>query len=419
MTFAHTSSMRAEIISVGTELLLGQIVDTNAALLGSVLPEWGIWCTHRQTLGDNRERLADAIRLALSRSEIVFLIGGLGPTQDDLTRFALADALEDDLVEDDVEVEKLREVFAVRKLRWTESQLRQALRPEGSRFIDNPVGSASGILAQTPHHLVACLPGPPHEFREMLFGPVKEVLSSAFPSQEVLVSRVLRVAGVGEATVEERLTDLMNGENPTVAPYAGLGEVKLRLSARANSQEGAKALLDPLEQTIRERLHTHVFGVDETTLESAVIHHLVATGATLAVCESCTGGMLGGRITKVPGSSGVFMGGLLTYSNGSKVSLAEVPEATLAEFGAVSSETACAMALGAQRRLGATYGLSITGIAGPGGGTPEKPVGLVYIGLATPHGVEAREYRFRLRREQVREASVQCALTLLWLELQK
>lgn len=401
--------MTAEIVSVGTELLMGQIADTNAQALGRVLPELGIAHHCRQTVGDNLSRLTEALRLALSRSDIVFTIGGLGPTEDDLTRDGIAAALGVRLVHDPSIEAGIRRIFDDRRFTWTESQARQAMRPECAEAIENPNGTAPGLICRLDGKVVIALPGPKGEFVPML-DRVRILLGTG---ESVIHSRILRVAGMGESAVEERIRGELSGTNPSVAPYAKPGEVHLRLTAGAADTAAANALLDPLETRIREALGDAVFGVDDQTLESVVLEMLRARGETLAVAESCTGGGLGARLTSVAGASDVFLGGVISYANSAKTDLLGVPEAVLEASGAVSPECALAMASGARRALSASWGVSITGIAGPGGGTPEKPVGLVYIGVEGPEQAKAHEFKFRGTREDIRGRSTQLALTLL------
>lgn len=404
--------MNAEIVSVGTEILLGQIVDTNAQAVGLLLAELGIGHTHRQTVGDNLGRLTEALRLALSRSDIVFTIGGLGPTEDDLTRDGIAAALDDPLVVDETLEERLKAMFAQRKLAWVDSQLRQATRPSCAEPIDNPNGTAPGLVCRKGGKTVFALPGPKNEFVPMLRGPVREELVR-LAGGRVIHSRIVRVCGLGEALVEEKIRHLLSSEDPTVAPYAKPGEVHLRVTSRASSVEEAEARIGPMVNRICDALGHAVFGYDETTLEAAVLECLRIGGRTLAVAESCTGGGLGERLTSVAGASSVFLGGFVTYSNEAKASLLGVSVSTLKEEGAVSAKCAEEMAIGAKARLAADYGVSITGIAGPNGGTAEKPVGLVYVAVAGPDGCVVEEHRFRGIREDIRRRATQAALVLL------
>ncbi|MBX3118518.1 MAG: competence/damage-inducible protein A [Fimbriimonadaceae bacterium] len=410
--------MTAEIVSVGTEILMGQIVDTNAQHLGQLLPEFGIVHRYRQTVGDNAERLAEALKLALSRADIVFTIGGLGPTEDDLTRDGIAAALQEELILDKVLEERLRKLFALRNLPWMETQIRQAMLPPSAEPIKNPNGTAPGLICQKDGKIVIALPGPRGEFVPMVDGPVHEFLTS-LAADEVIRSRFLKVVGMGESIVEDRLRDLMSVDNPSVAPYAKPGEVHLRLTAKASNKVEADMMLRPLEAEIRSRIGDAIFGKGNQTLEEVILELLRKAKQTLSVAESCTGGGLGSRLTNVPGSSDVFVGGIISYANEVKTSHLDVHPAMLSEGGpgAVSAECAEAMAQGAAKNLKTDWSLSITGIAGPGGATPGKPVGLVYIGLQSPRGVQVEEHRFRGDRSSVRERSVLSALSLLWREL--
>lgn len=405
--------MTAEIVSVGTELLMGQIADTNAQHLGSLLPELGISHHCRQTVGDNHVRLVAALRLALSRSDVVFTIGGLGPTQDDLTREGIAGALGLSLERDEAIAEKLRKLFALRNLPWSESQLRQAMVPRGATPVENPNGSAPGLICEQDGKIVIALPGPKGEFVPMVEGPIRAFLAERSTGQ-VIHSRLLKVCALGESAVEDRIRALMAGENPTLAPYAKPGEVHLRMTARATSVEAADRMLDPLEAEVRGALGWTVFGADAQTLESVCLDRLADRGLTLATAESVTGGGVGARITDVPGASRVFRGGIVAYDVDAKTKLLGVPPDLLAEFGPVSRECAEAMAAGARSALGADVSIALTGNAGPTADSDGKPVGLVYVALATPGRTYIEEHRFRSTREVTRRRAGQVALTLLY-----
>lgn len=404
--------MNAEIVSVGTELLLGDTVDTNAATLGGLFAELGISHTHRQTVGDNLTRLTEALKLALSRADIVVTIGGLGPTEDDLTRDGIANAFSVPLVVDESVVEHLKHLFSARGFAWTERQLRQAKRPECARPIENPYGTAPGLIAELGGKTIIAMPGPPREFGPMAAGPVREHLRQ-LAGAGVIESKVLRVCGLGESVVEEKLGGLVRSASPTVAPYAKNTEVHLRVTAHAATAVEAHRQIEPMVEQIRHILGHAVYGEGEATLESVVLDLLRAQSQTLSVAESCSGGLLGGRLTRVAGSSDVFNGGAITYSNELKMRLLRVSERTLAECGAVSEPCAVEMAEGAREHLGSDWALSVTGIAGPGGGSDEKPVGLVYIGVAGPGESRAYKQSFGGGREAIRERSVQMALVLL------
>lgn len=404
--------MTAEIVSVGTELLLGQIVDTNAAYLGRALSEVGIAVYRRTTVGDNRQRLRSALEQALASADVVFTIGGLGPTMDDITRDVLSEVTGVPLVFSEEIAAQLRAFFEKRGRPLLDSQLRQAYVPASGRALPNPNGTAPGLLFDIPPKLAIALPGPPGEFIPILDNEVMPLLR-AKTGGTTIRSRVVRVCGMGEAMVEDRVKDLMTGENPTVAPYAKTSEVHLRVTARAGSREEAEALIRPVVEEIERRLGSHVYAYDDEPLEGAVVRLLKERRRTLAVAESCTGGTLAGRITDIPGSSEVFLGGVVAYSNEAKAALVGVDRGMIAEHGAVSEPVAKALATGARTRFGADFGIGITGIAGPGGGTPEKPVGLVWIALADESGVEAVGHHFLGIRADIRNRSVQAALTML------
>jgi len=402
--------MVAEIVSVGTEILLGQIADTNAQLLGTVLPEYGISHLHRQTVGDNLSRLEQALRLALSRSDLVFTIGGLGPTGDDLTRDGVAAALEDEMVYDPVVEEKLRKMFALRNLPWVDSQCRQAFRPASASLIDNPNGTAPGLHCEKGGKHVILMPGPRGEFGPMLQGPVREILQH-LAGDEVIVSRILKVCGLGESIVEDRVRRLLANPNPSVAPYAKLGEVHLRVTAKAANREEAEALLAPTIAAIKAELGDAVFGEGEDTLESSIVALLKERGKTVAVAESITGGGVGARLTSIPGASAVVRGGVIAYQSEVKQKLLNVDDAAAKD--PVSAHCAEQMAQGARAALNADFAVSLTGNAGPDVDAGGKPVGLVYVCVASPSRTTTEEYRYRATRADIRRRAEQAALNLL------
>lgn len=404
--------MRAEVISVGTELLLGQTVDTNSAYIGVVLAELGVDHTHRQTVGDNFDRLVSAIELALSRAEIVITIGGLGPTQDDLTRDGIASALNDKLIRDESTVEHLKNEYGRRGLKLVESQFRQADRPTCGKPIPNSNGTAPGLICTKESKYVIALPGPPRELIPMLDGPVREFILSLNPGQQ-LFSRTLRVAGIGEGTLCEILADLMDGAKTTLSPYAKTGEVHLRASTKAGSQSEANVRLDAVEMEVRSRIGDKLYAVGDESLEEWIVSKLTQRSETVSTAESCTGGLLAGRFTSVNGSSAVFETGFVTYSASAKEKLVGVSPESIAKFGTVSLQVAQELAIGARTRSGATYGIGITGVAGaePLIEPPEpKPSGLVYIGITTPTQTIVHTLHYRGSRELIRERAVIAAL---------
>lgn len=410
--------MVGEIVAVGTELLLGQILNTDARYLAQVLARLGIDVYYQTVVGDNRDRLAQTLRQALGRSDLVITCGGLGPTMDDLTREAVADALGVGLVEDPDARRVVEGYFRRRGLSMPDDNRRQWSLPAGAQPLPNDRGSAPGLIVERDGKVIICLPGPPAELDPMAEAHVIPYLQRrAGHGGQVILSRTLHLCGIGEADAEERVREVMTAAHPTVAPYARPGQVDLRITAKAATEAEALALIAPVEATLRARLEPHVFGADEETLESAVGALLRGKRLTLALAESCTGGLVGQRITRVPGSSDYFLLSAVVYANAVKERVLGVPAAALRRWGAVSCQTAVAMAEGARRSAGADVAVSITGIAGPGGGSAQKPVGTVFFGLAAPDGSWWRRRSFTGDRDTVREWAAQEALTLLRLYL--
>jgi competence/damage-inducible protein CinA-like protein len=405
--------MTAEILSIGTELLLGQIVDTDSAFLGRTLASLGINLYRKGTVGDNFARVVAMIREARGRADLLVLCGGLGPTEDDLTKEAAAEAFGEELVMDEAAARHIRAIFARRGAPMVESNLKQALVFKNGRGIPNPNGTAPGVLLEKDGKIVVCLPGPPRELapmvNEFLVPFLTERLGGA---RQVLRSRVLRVIGIGESAMEEKIRDLVHGENPTVAPLAHLGEAHLRITARAGSPEEADALVAPIESALRERLGADIYGADEETLEAAVIDRLRLQGQRLATAEAVTGGLLAARLSAVEGSAEPFPGGLVAGAVEAGPALAGVSETFLREHGLASAPVAESFAAAARRSLATEFGLSLTGLAGPSG-TVEKPAGLVFIGLAGPNGVTSRRFEFPGKPEEVRHRAVNAALDWL------
>ena len=404
--------MRAELVAVGTELLIGQIANTNAQWISERLAELGIDVLHEQVVGDNADRIVASIRLAASRSDVVVLTGGLGPTQDDVTRPALAEAAGATLVRHPEIEQELRERFRVRGREMPESNLAQADVPEPGRYIRPERGTAPGLIVSIGEAIVYAVPGVPSEMREMMEGTVlRELAGRAGPS--ALVSRTLRCYGLAESRISELLDDLFHASaNPSVAYLAGGGEVHVRLTAKAGTREEAASMLGPLEERVRERLGDHVYGADDEAMEAVVGRLLADRGTTLACAESLTGGGLGERITAVPGASAYFLGSAVTYALGAKRSILHVSAETLDGPGPVSRECAAEMAAGARRLFGAHIAVALTGAAGPeshGGAEP----GQVWIALDAD-GVE-HQYGFRwpFDRELIRRFAEMAALDLV------
>lgn len=407
--------MIAETISIGTELLLGQTVDTDAVYIAQTLSRLGIAIYFRMTVGDNEGRIKEALTLAFSRADLVVTIGGLGPTMDDISKEMVADVLKDTFTEDAAHADWLRDAAARRGWeKLPESFMKQALVPKHGRGIPNPNGTALGALFEKDGKIAICLPGPPNELIPMMEESVEPYLrEKTSGSRAVIQSRTLRIVGMGESLVEDKIRDLMASDNPTVAPYAKTGEVHLRITARAPSEADANALIAPREAAIRARLGSVVYGVNDETLESAVVGLLRASGKRLAVAESCSGGLISKRLTDVPDASLCFDLGIVAYSNAAKTQFLGVPAALLSHFGAVSPEVARAMAEGARRAGDAYLGVSVTGIAGPGGGSEAKPVGTVHVGLAWDSGAMSEHHHFLGRRADVAYRASQAALALI------
>ena len=412
--------MVAEVVSIGTELLLGQIVDTDAAYLAQQLSALGISVYFRATVGDNLGRAVSVVGQAAGRADVVFLVGGLGPTMDDLTRDVIAEVMDAPLASDEGIADGLREWFGARGYPMPETILWQADVPEGALALPNANGTAPGLFLEKNDTIVVALPGPPNELIPMFETSVYPLLRERTAGErQVIRSRTLRIVGMGESLVEETVRDLMQDADPSVAPYAKTGEVHLRVTSRAASEAEADARNAERVALLRERLGDVVYGENDTTLEEAVVHLLREKKRTVATAESCTGGLLAGRLTNVSGSSEVFQTGLVTYDNEAKIHLLKVPAALIGAVGAVSPEVAKAMAERVRELAQTDFGISITGIAGPGGGTPEKPVGLVYIGFADASGVTAQKHLFGGLRADVRLRTTQAALNGLRLTLLK
>lgn len=406
-------SSSAEIISVGTELLLGNILNSNAQFIAQQLAQLGIPHYYQTVVGDNPDRLKRAIAVASERSQILIFTGGLGPTPDDLTTETIADFFNTPLVENSEVVADIAQKFAQRGREMTDNNRKQALMPQGAAVLYNPVGSAPGIIWQ-PRSGVTILtfPGVPTEMKEMWRQIAVPYLKSQGWGQEIIVSRILKFWGLAESSLADKVADFFDLQNPTVAPYANFGEVKLRISAKAPSEEAAYQIIAPVEEQLRQIGGLDCYGSDEDTIASVVGELLTVTQTTLSVAESCTGGGLGQLLTSVSGSSRYFWGGVISYDNSVKQNLLGVDPEVLAQHGAVSEIVAQQMAVGIRSRLNTTWGISITGVAGPDGGTEIKPVGLVYIGLAGPDDqVTSFAHQFGERgREWVRHVSACSAI---------
>lgn len=404
----------AEIVTIGTEMLLGDLVDTNTAWISQRLAELGVAIYRHTTVGDNTRRIVDALREASSRSTLVITTGGLGPTSDDLTNACLSTLTGREMVEYQEARDHVDEMFEKFGRTPTANNYKQAMFPEGTELIPNPVGTAMGALVEWEGTIFATLPGVPAEMKTM-FGETLEPLVRA-RSEGSIVSRTLHFAGIGESALAEKVQDFLDATDPTVAPLAGQGRVRLRITTRANTEEEAQQKIRPVEREVIARLEEYFYGEDDETLEGAVARLLEGQNATLALAESCTGGLLAKRLTDLPGSSAYFTEGLVTYSNEAKERLLGVPRDLLVQHGAVSGPVARAMAEGVRGVSGADYGLSVTGVAGPDGGTEEKPVGLVYVGISDAEGSFAEKLdltAWARSRASIRERSTNRAFDLL------
>jgi len=396
----------AEILCVGTELLLGEIVNTNAAYLAEKLAGLGIPVFRQGVVGDNPERLRAAMTESLNRADLLITTGGLGPTCDDITKETAAELFGRKMYFDQDSQNKIAEYFASRGCTMTENNTKQAMMPEGAIIFPNDRGTApalaiEGELAGSGEtKTIIMLPGPPHEMIPIFEQHVLPYLQKR--TDYVIFSRNVNLFGIGEAAAEQMLRDIMvSATNPTVAPYCKIGEVRIRVTARAHTEAEARAMVDSQIELIKKTpVAPYIYDIDSSSIEDTVIRRLRERGLTLAVAESCTGGLIQKRLTDIAGCSDVFLGGCVTYSNSSKVSLIGVSPETLAANGAVSEQTAAEMARGVRLALGADIGISSTGIAGPGGGTPEKPVGTVFVAISTKDGERVKPLHLTALRDR-------------------
>lgn len=405
--------MVVELISVGTEILLGNIVNTNTQYLAEKCALLGLSMYYQVTVGDNRDRLASAFETALGRSDVVILTGGLGPTEDDLTKEVCSEVMGFELVEDVNTRERISKYFknSIYK-EIPDNNWKQAMVPQGATVLDNSNGTAPGLIMEKNGKTAILLPGPPNELKPLFIEQVTPYLKKLQP--QVIRSQMIKICGHGESQVEDKLIDLINTQtNPTIATYAKTGEVHLRVTAKADSEEDAKNLLKPVVKEIKKRFDTDIYTTkEEETLEMAVIKLLKKYELTVTTAESCTGGLIAGRLVNVPGASEVFREGFITYSNKAKRKYLDVSKSTLKKYGAVSEQTAKEMATGVVFATDADACVAVTGIAGPDA-EGEKPVGLVYIACYMKDKVKVEEYHFKGNREKIREQTVVKALDFL------
>ena len=404
--------MIVEVIAVGTELLLGQIVNSNTSFMGAALAERGFDAHYQQTVGDNIERIAAAIRLALERADAVVITGGIGPTQDDLTREAVCAATGLEMEYSEVYAKELADWWARRGREMPPSNLRQAYHPTGAEMLPNPRGTAPGLALEHGGKWIFCVPGVPAEMEHLIMTEVLPRLIAQSDQQEVIASRVIRTWGRPESEVAEMLDDLYTGStNPSIAFLASASEIKVRITAKAADPLEAESLIEPMEREVRSRLGESVFGTDDETIEKILLRLLSDLGYTIGTAESMTGGMVAARLTALPGSSAVMKGGLVAYHPELKQRLLGVSEVDEV----VNEETAMAMADGARKLLEVDVAVAVTGSAGPD--PLEKPAGTVIVAVATPQQVRGREIRFTGDRERVRTYGTTAALHLTRLAL--
>lgn len=403
-----------EIVTTGSELLLGQILNTNSVYMAAELNKMGFDVVYQTTVGDNRRRMKETIEHALSRADMVITSGGLGPTQGDITKEICAEIFGRQLSLDEECAGRMRHYFEEHQWTMSENNLRQAMIPDGAHIFKNYAGTAPGIAMEQGDKLMVNLPGPPHEMKDMFERSLKPFLKERYGFPAVIVSRVLNTFGIGESSLEMEIRNLILAQkNPTLALLVRPTGVILRITAKAADQAAAERLIADMEAEIRSRVGQYIYAIDDQDMESVVGQALLEKKQTIACAESCTGGLLTSRLTDVPGSSAYVMGSVVSYTNEVKIDFVGVNKKTLEVHGAVSSETACEMAEGIRKAMHTDFGAGITGIAGPDGGTPEKPVGLVYIAVAGPEHTEVRKNIFSGTRKQIKFRSTQTALDML------
>lgn len=404
--------MKAEIIAVGTEILLGDIVNSNAQYLAKELAALGIDMYYQQVVGDNEERIIHAFREGFTRSDIIITTGGLGPTNDDITKEVAAKYFNKELFPDKESTEAIKKYFILQGKNMPENNLKQGLIPEGAIILKNNNGTAPGVIIESDNKIMIILPGPPKEMKPMFEESVKPYLQKKTDS--TLVSRMIKILGVGESLVVEQLKDLIDNQtNPTIAPYAKEVGVMLRITAKAESEEAAIKLLAPVEEEIKKRLGNNIYATEDISIEDVVAKLLIDKKLTISTAESCTGGMIASTLINYPGISEVFLEGAITYSNEAKNNRLGVKNETLDKYGAVSEETAREMAIGIAKTAKTDVSIVTTGIAGPDGGSEEKPVGLVYIGIYLNGEVKVEKCMFQGNRSRIRLQATIKALDIL------
>lgn len=403
--------MIVELITTGSELLLGEIVNTNSAYLSAALNQAGFDVVYHSTVGDNRARMRSVMEIALDRADMIITSGGLGPTLGDITKETMAELLGIPLVMHEPSLDKIKCFFAHRHAHMPVNNQKQALIPKGSHVLHNSCGTAPGIVLHHNGKIIVHLPGPPHELKAMVSGELLPYLQAHYRQEAVIVSKELHTYGWGESTVDEKLRDILLAQsNPTVALLARRGEILVRITAKAAHTAEAERLINDMQQQICARLGDTIFGTDDQTMEGVVADALFAQKKTIALAESCTGGLVTSRLTDVRGASSYLIGSVVCYSNEIKEKQLGVPHETLIAYGAVSEPTARAMAEGIRRLNHTDLGVGVTGIAGPDGGTDEKPVGTVYISVAGDNGTVCRLCHFTGNRTTIKQLVSQAVL---------
>ncbi|MBM7613729.1 competence/damage-inducible protein A [Alkaliphilus hydrothermalis] len=404
--------MKASIVCVGTELLIGKTTESNSYFLADEMRQYGIYTHHKLIVEDNLKQMVPLMEIALKASDIVVVTGGLGPTLDDITREAVAELTGLPLEINEEAKEHLVQLMSSFNRNFTKNNYRQVYFPKGSKVLKNNNGTASGFITTVNDKMIVVLPGPPREMKPMFQEQVMPIIQEMSPL--VFVKRQLNFVGIGESSLEDTLGELMTKQdNPTLATYAGYGSVSLVVTSSGATEEECQERLAPVLKEIEEKVGQYIFSEDKITLEEILQKQLLEKQMTLSVAESCTGGQLASKLTALPGISSVFEGGFVTYSNESKVKVLGVPEETLKTYGAVSEETALAMIKGLKEKLETDCCISITGIAGPGGATEQKPVGLVYIGVNVLEDYEVHQFNFTGNRGRVQNLAVLTAMNLL------
>ena len=410
--------MKAEIITVGTEILLGDIVNTNSQYLAKELALLGIEVYYQSSVGDNEERLLESFKESLKRSDVVITTGGLGPTKDDITKEVACKYLGKELQLHEYSWVRIKEYFNKLGIEMSENNKKQAYFPRNSKVLENNNGTAPGVILEKDNKMIIVLPGPPREMKLMFEKKVKPYLEEL--TDNVLVSETIRTFGIGESSLENKISDIIeNQTNPTIAPYVGDMEVRLRVMAKAKSEKEGRMLIEPVVSQIEDRVGEYIYGKGNTSMEEVVGKILVEKKLTISTAESCTGGLVSATLINYSGISSVFVEGCVTYSNESKINRLGVKKETLDKYGAVSEQTAKEMAEGIAKNFNTNIGLATTGIAGPQGGTSEKPVGLVYIGIYINGNTIVKKFIFNGDRQSIRVRATKNILNELRIQLQK